>query len=262
MSAAAIYFGALGLLVAAVTPLWILSVRLRNAGIVDAFWGMTFVISGWYYYFTADGGWPARKLLLVALVTIWGLRLSLYLLWRNHIQGDGAEDFRYQAFRRKYGPERYWWVSFFQVFLLQGTLAWLIGAPLLGAQLGGGPLGALDYLAVLVWIVGFVFEAGADLQLARFKRTRRPGELLTTGFWRYTRHPNYFGDAACWWAYGLLSVAAGGYVAAVGAALMTALIIKVSGVALLERSLSRDKPGYAAYARRTSAFLPMPPRRG
>ncbi|MCB9703961.1 MAG: DUF1295 domain-containing protein [Myxococcales bacterium] len=240
--------------------LWLLSVRLRNAGIVDAFWGASFVLSGWYYFVACDGGWPARKLLAMVLVTIWGLRLSLYLLWRNHLQGSGAEDFRYQAFRRRYGPERYWWVSFFQVFLLQGVLSWLIGAPLLGAQRGGGPLGWLDLVALAIWALGFVFEAGADLQLARFRARRRPGELLTSGFWRYTRHPNYFGDAACWWAYGLFSVAAGAWAPALGALLMTALIIKVSGVALLERSLIRDKPGYAEYARRTSAFIPWPPR--
>jgi len=261
-----IYGSGLGLLLAVLTGLWLLSVRLRNAGIVDAFWGMNFVISGWFYVFAVggDGAGEAspRGLLLMILVTIWGLRLALYLLWRNHIQGDGAEDFRYQEFRRRYGPERYWWVSFFQVFMLQGTLAWLISAPLLGAQMGHNPLGWLDALAVVVWIVGFAFEAGGDLQLALFKmRRRRPGELLTTGFWRFTRHPNYFGDACCWWAYGLLSIAAGEPLWALGAVLMTALIIKVSGVALLERSLRTDKPGYAEYVRRTSAFIPWPPKR-
>lgn len=260
MSTTAIYAGGLGLILAAMTGLWLLSVRLRNAGIVDSFWGMSFVLSAWFYFVQAEGGWPARKLLVAVLVTIWGLRLSLHLLWRNHLQGDGAEDPRYQAFRRHYGPERYWWFSFFQVFLLQGVLSWLIGAPLLGAQLGGGPLGWIDGLAVAVWVVGLVFEAGGDLQLARFKRRRRPGELLTTGLWRYTRHPNYFGDAACWWAYGLFSVAAGSYLPALGALLMTGLIIKVSGVALLERGLRKSKPGYEAYVRRTSAFLPWPPR--
>ena len=149
------------------------------------------------------------------------------------------------------------------MFVLQGVLSWLIGAPLLGAQHDGGPLGWLDALAAAVWLVGFVFEAGSDVQLARFKARRTsPDELLVTGFWRYTRHPNYFGDSACWWGYGLFSIAAGGYVAALGAVLMTALIIKVSGVTLLEKSLGSKKPGYAEYARRTSAFLPWPPRRG
>ncbi|MCH9682715.1 MAG: DUF1295 domain-containing protein, partial [Deltaproteobacteria bacterium] len=226
--------------------------------IVDPIWGTTFIAAGWWYFVRTPGGDPGRKLLLMILVTVWGLRLTIYLLWRS--RGE-PEDPRYQAFRKHYGAERYWWFSFFQVFVLQGTLSWLIGAPLLAAQAGGGPVGWLDAVAVAVWVVGFAFEAGGDLQLARFRARRRgPNELLTTGFWRYTRHPNYFGDAACWWAYGLLSIAAGGWVAALGAVMMTALIIKVSGVALLERTLSTAKPGYAEYVRKTSAFLPWPPR--
>ena len=113
-----------------------------------------------------------------------------------------------------------------------------------------------------MWLVGLVFEAGSDFQLARFLARRTdPNELLTTGFWRYTRHPNYFGDSACWWGYGLLSIAAGSYWPAIGAVLMTALIIKVSGVAILGRSLRSSKPGYREYAERTSVFLPLPPRK-
>lgn len=258
MDVAWIYLTGLGLLLVLMTVVWLVSLPLRNASIVDLVWGTTFVVAGWWYYAHTPGGDPGRKLLLMSLVTVWGLRLSLYLTWRNW--GE-PEDRRYQEFRRRYGPERYWWLSFFQVFVLQGTLSWLIGAPLLGAQARGGPLGWLDAVAVVVWLVGFVFEAGGDWQLARFKARRRsPDELLTSGFWRYTRHPNYFGDSACWWAYGLLSIAAGGTAWALGAVLMTALIIKVSGVAMLERSLSSDKPGYAQYVRRTSAFFPWPPR--
>lgn len=253
-----IYLTGLGLLLVLMAVVWLVSLPLRNASIVDLVWGTTFVIAGWWYYAHTPGGDPGRKLLLMCLVTVWGLRLSLYLTWRNW--GE-PEDRRYQEFRRRYGAERYWWLSFFQVFVLQGALSWLIGAPLLGAQASGGPLGWLDALAVLVWLVGFAFEAGGDWQLARFKARRRSSdELLTSGFWRYTRHPNYFGDSACWWAYGLLSIAAGGTAWALGAVLMTALIIKVSGVAMLEKSLSSDKPGYAEYVRRTSAFFPWPPR--
>ncbi len=259
MSQVAIYLEAYGVLLAAMALLWVVSVWRRNASIVDIFWGTTFVIAGWWYFLRTADGDPGRKLLVVALVTVWGARLSIYLLWRNWGQ---PEDHRYQAFRRNYGPERYWWVSFFQVFVLQGTLSWLVGAPLLGAQYGGGPLGWLDAIGVGVWVVGFVFEAGADIQLARFRARRSsPDELLVSGFWRYTRHPNYFGDAACWWGFAILSIAAGGYVSALGAVLMTGLIIKISGVALLERSMGSQKPGYAEYARRTSAFLPWPPRR-
>ena len=254
----AVYLASLAILLACMAMLWFISVLLKNASIVDPFWGVTFVISGWYFYTQTPDGEQARKLLIVILVTIWGLRLSLYLLWRNWGKG---EDFRYQAFRQRYGPERYWWISFFQTFLLQGILAWIISAPLLGAQFRGGPMNVLDYLAIVIWIVGFIFEAGSDLQLARF--TTDPvnrGKLLTTGFWRYSRHPNYFGDAACWWGFGVFSLAAGSYLAALGAVVMTVLIVRVSGVKLLEKSLVETKPGYRDYVRRTSSFIPLPPR--
>lgn len=259
MSTWSVYLEAYGLILVMMTALWLVSVWRRNASLVDPLWGTLFVVAGWWWFQRTPEGDPGRKLLLMTMVTVWGLRLSLYLAWRSFGQ---PEDPRYQAFRRRYGPHRYWWVSFFQVFLLQGTLAWLIAAPLLGAQRGAAPLGWLDGLGVAVWLVGVVFEAGSDLQLARFRARRtRPDALLTTGFWRYTRHPNYFGDAACWWGYGLLSIAAGGYAWALGSVLMTVLILEVSGVAMLERSLGSDKPGYAEYARRTSAFIPWPPRR-
>ncbi len=259
MGIGTIYLQAYGVLLAMMTVLWLVSVKLRNASIVDPVWGTTFVVAGWWYFGHTPGGDPTRKLLLMTLVTLWGLRLSLFLTWRNWGHG---EDFRYQEFRRKYGPERYWWLSFFQVFVLQGTLSWIIGAPLLGAQAMGGPVGWLDGLAVAIWLVGFVFEAGSDLQLARFRARRKsPNELLTSGFWRYTRHPNYFGDSACWWGYGLLAVSAGAHLWALGAVLMTAMIIKVSGVAMLEKTMKTAKPGYAEYVARTSAFIPWPPKR-
>ena len=254
-----IYLTGLAILLAFMTVLWIASVMLTNASIVDPFWGLSFVIIVWFYFARTPGGDAVRKSLLTALVTLWGLRLSLFLLWRNWGHG---EDFRYQAFRRNYGPDRYWWISFFQTFMLQGVLVWIISSALLGAQARGGGLNIFDYLGIVIWIVGIIFEAGSDIQLARFKRDPdTQGKLLKTGFWRYTRHPNYFGDAACWWGFGLMSIAAGSYLAALGAVVMTVLIIRVSGVALLEKSLSRDKPGYDAYATRTSAFIPLPPKK-
>jgi steroid 5-alpha reductase family enzyme len=253
-----VYLANLAILLACMTLLWIVSVLLKNASIVDPFWGATFVISGLYYFSETPDGEPARKLIVVILVMIWGARLSLYLLWRNWGKG---EDFRYQAFRQRYGPERYWWISFFQTFMLQGILAWIISVPLLGAQVQGDPLNVLDFAAVVIWTIGFIFEAGGDLQLARFIRDpANRGKLLTTGFWRYSRHPNYFGDAACWWGFGLLSLAAGSYLAILGAAVMTFLLVRVSGVAMLERSLAVNKPGYEDYVRRTSSFIPWKPR--
>jgi steroid 5-alpha reductase family enzyme len=254
-----IYLTGLAILLALMSVLWIVSVLLTNASIVDPFWGLSFVIIVWFYFARTPGGDAIRKSLLVVLVTLWGLRLALYLLWRNWGHG---EDFRYQAFRRKYGTDRYWWISFVQTFMLQGVLVWIISSTLFGAQVRGGGLNILDYLGIVIWIVGIIFEAGSDFQLAQFKGDpANQGKLLQTGFRRYTRHPNYFGDAACWWGFGLMSIAAGSYLAALGAVVMTVLIIRVSGVALLEKSLNRDKPGYDAFARRTSAFIPLPPKK-
>lgn len=241
--------------------LWVVSVLMRNASIVDLFWGVGFVLAVWVYFLLTPDGLTTRKWLVAVLTTIWGLRLSLYLTWRNW---GRPEDFRYQAFRRRYGPERYWWVSLFQVFLLQGVLLWLVSAPLLGAQLNmhGGGLTLLDWLAAGLWLVGFTFEAVGDWQLARFKADPdNAGKLLTSGLWRYTRHPNYFGDACVWWAFGLFSLAAGSVWPVLGSVLMTILLLRVSGVSLLERTLTKSKPGYEEYQRRTNAFFPWFPRK-
>ncbi|MGL4853545.1 MAG: DUF1295 domain-containing protein [Phocaeicola sp.] len=242
------------------TLLWIWSVKITNVSIVDLFWGAGFVVVNSFYVFMS-GEVTIRKLLLLVLVAIWGGRLSIYLAWRNHGKG---EDFRYQAFRKSYGPQRYWWISYFQTFLLQGTLTMLISLPFLGVSMGqqSPTLGWLDYVALFVWLVGFTFEAGGDYQLARFKANpQNRGKVMCTGFWRYTRHPNYFGDSAVWWAYALFSMAAGGYWQIVGSAIMTLFIIKVSGVALLEKSLNQRKPAYTEYIEKTSSFFPWFPKK-
>ncbi len=255
-----LWLQALAVIMIMMTSLWIVSVIIKNVSIVDLFWGFGFVLAGWYYFLHTDGYEP-RKLILMTMVTVWGLRLTGYLTWRNAGRG---EDFRYRQFRQNYGERRYWWVSFFQTFLLQGILMWLISAPLLGAQIkiGSGSLGMADYLGMTFWIIGFIFEAGGDFQLARFRADpMNKGKVLDTGLWRYTRHPNYFGDTAVWWGFGLISVAAGSWLAALGSLLMTALIIKVSGVALLEKSLVSDKPQYRDYIEKTSSFFPWFPKK-
>lgn len=253
------------LVFAAMTLLWVASLLLRDASLVDPFWGTGFVLLAWFYYLVAGDGLAARKVVVVALVTLWGLRLSLYLLWRNWGKG---EDFRYRAMRRRYGPERYWWVSYFQVFLLQGFLMWLLSAALLAAQYNArsaSGLTILDGLAIIIWAAGFFFEALGDWQLARFKRNpANSGRVLERGLWRYTRHPNYFGDALVWLGFGLLAIAAGGPLAIgtglLSAGLMAYLLRRVSGVTLLERSLVKRKPGYEAYVARTSPFFPRRPK--
>ncbi len=254
-----IYLLAFAAIMSMMTILWLISIKIRNVSIVDLFWGFGFVVAGAVYFIFTEG-FETRKILLMSMVAIWGLRLSIYLAWRNLGKG---EDFRYQKFRKDFGENRYWWYSFFSVFLLQGVLMWLISAPLLGAQFyPDDSLGILDFIGIAIWIIGFVFEAGGDIQLTRFKANpANKGKVLNTGFWHYTRHPNYFGDAAVWFGYALICLSAGSYIPILGSVLMSALIIKVSGVALLEKTLNTSKPGYQEYVRKTSAFIPWFPKK-
>lgn len=243
----------------AMTALWILSLLIKDSSIVDIFWGLGFVLAA-LFYFTITEGYGARRALITLLVLVWGVRLGVHLGIRNIGKG---EDFRYQKWRKKYGVN-YWWVSYFQVFMLQGVVMWLISAPILAAQINDGPayLTVFDILGVFVWLVGFFFEAVGDWQLSRFRADpANKGKVLNTGLWRYTRHPNYFGDATQWWGLYLIAVATPwGLLTIFSPALMTYLLINVSGVAMLERSM-RKKPKYDEYIRRTSAFFPLPPRR-
>lgn len=253
-----IWFPALALLTGFGTVLWIISLIIKDSSIIDPLWGVLFIITGWLYFFEAGDGFQTRKMILLSLVTLWGLRLSVYLAWRNW--GEG-EDYRYQKFRKNWG-KNYWWGSLIQVFWFQPFLAWLISAVLLGGMIGSLELNWLDFLGIGVWLVGFLFEAGGDFQLMRFKSNpENKGKLLTSGFWKYTRHPNYFGDAACWWGYGLICAATGSYLPLLGSVLMTFLLLKVSGVALLEQTLKKSKPGYEEYVRKTNAFLPWFPKK-
>jgi len=243
-----------------VTLLWVWSVFIKNVSIVDIFWGLGFVIVNAFYVFMS-GELNTRKILILGLVSIWGLRLAIYLSYRNIGKG---EDFRYQEFRRNYGPKRYWWFSFFQTFLLQGALIMIVSLPLLGinSSTSSGDLKILDYIGIIVWLIGFTFEAAGDFQLARFKRAiGNKGKVLNTGFWKYTRHPNYFGDSAVWWAYAIFSISAGSYWQIIGSVVMTLLIIKISGVALLEKTLNDTKPKYREYIKKTNSFFPWFPKK-
>jgi len=246
-------------LAAAMFALWLLSLALRNASIVDIWWGPGIALAAAVALGTAGGG-PPRSALLAGLAGVWALRLGAYLLWRNAGQG---EDPRYRAMRRHFGA-RFPWVSLATVFGLQGVLQWIVSLPLQVAIAapGGAPLGALDALGVLLVAGGLGFESVGDLQLARFKADpANAGRVMDRGLWRYTRHPNYFGDALAHW--GLFAIALAtpfGWATALSPALMTFLLLRVSGVALLERSIGKRRPEYLDYQRRTSAFLPLPPR--
>ena len=254
-----LYLQGLFLILSLMTILWVVSIILKNVSIVDMFWGFGFVMVNTFYFFNTETT-PA-KIVLLFLVAIWGLRLSFYLALRNI---GKPEDFRYQEFRKKYGEKNYWWISFFQTFLLQGILMWIISMPLLGVNMysTSKTLNFIDILGIIIWLTGFIFEAGGDMQLAGFKKDKaNKGKVLTTGFWHYTRHPNYFGDSAVWWGFGLFCLSTGNYWLISGSVIMTLLILKVSGVVLLEKSLKDKKPDYQNYILKTSSFIPWFPKK-
>jgi len=250
---------ALAGVIAMMSMAWVVSVLKRDASIVDVFWGLGFVLAAWIYYLSSSASTP-RAHIVLTLVTLWGLRLSGYILWRNWGKG---EDYRYREMREK-NPRSFPRRSLFTVFWLQAGLLWVISIPLLAAISAATPgsLTWLDGLAALAFLIGFAFEAGGDWQLARFKSDpRNRGRVLDRGFWRYTRHPNYFGDALVWWAFFLFAAAVGAWWTVYSPLLMTGLLMKVSGVALLEKSLKSSKPGYRDYIERTNAFFPWFPKR-
>jgi steroid 5-alpha reductase family enzyme len=234
---------------------WLVSLPLRNASIVDSVWSLLFVAAAFTYAATTEAAGGDRRTLILVLVTVWGLRLSGYVTWRNW--GEG-EDKRYQAMREKQGPN-FPMKSLGTVFLLQGALAWVVSLPLLGAVDGKSDLNVLDLLGAAVWLVGFVFEAGGDLQLARFKADpANAGKVMDRGLWRTTRHPNYFGDFTQWWGFFIIALAAGAWWSLPGPVVMSWLLLRVSGVTLLEKGLTETKPKYAEYVARTNAFFPGP----
>jgi len=251
---------ALATILALMTLVWVASLVKRDASIVDVFWGLGFGVAGWIY-FGARGGSTVRGALAVGLVTVWALRLSGYILWRNWGQG---EDYRYQEMRERHRAVFPLW-SLFVIFWFQGLLLWVISMPLFQAQHPGPiSLTLLDALGLVLFAVGFAFEAGGDWQLARFKADpANQGRVMDRGFWRFTRHPNYFGDAVVWWGFFCFAAATpGGWWTVFSPVLMTVLLMRVSGVALLEKKLRETKPAYRRYVEETSAFFPWPPRRG
>ena len=237
--------------------MWLISLVARDASIVDPFWGISFVLVAWVAWIVGESP-GSRQLLTALLVTAWGLRLSLFLASRNLGRG---EDYRYQAMRRRWG-RKFPLISLGTVFVLQAALMWVVSMPVQVTMLDRGAPGALSYLGIGLWTFGMIFEAGGDWQLARFRRDpANAGRVMDRGLWRYTRHPNYFGDFCVWW--GLFLIALGDVSMAwtiVGPVLMTLLLLRISGVALLESTISKRRPDYAAYARRTAAFFPRRPR--
>jgi len=237
---------------------WLLSLVRRDASVVDVAWGIGFVLVAWISFALADGA-AARKWLVVALVTVWGLRLAVHLAWRK--RGEG-EDFRYREMRKRYG-ERFPLASLGLVFCFQGLGMWAVSLPVQAAQVPDSPSGltVLDFVGVGVWSVGMLFETLGDLQLARFRSDpRNQGKVLDSGLWRFTRHPNYFGDFCVWWGIYAVALATGeAWWTLVGPLVMSFVLLRLSGVPVMERHLKR-RQGYEDYVLRTSAFFPKRPR--
>lgn len=236
---------------------WIVSLFRRDVSIVDGMWSLMFLIAALCYASSIDL-LSARSVLIVSLVLLWSVRLSAHIFWRNH---GTDEDYRYRQIRENNSPN-FEFKSLYIVFGLQAVLAWVISLPLLPAITSSGGPGLLVFAAVTLWTIGFVFESVGDYQLTRFKAVAsNSGKVLDTGLWRYTRHPNYFGDFCIWWAFYLFALNAGAWWTIVSPLLMSFLLLKVSGVALLERDIGERRPKYADYIARTNAFFPGPRRK-
>jgi len=247
-----IYFAGLEWVLLAAAFTWLCSLKLRDVSIVDSLWSLLFLLLAWYFA-VASGHWTPRVQLMLGLVTVWGLRLSIYITWRHRGQ---PEDHRYRAIRARNEPN-FAFKSLYLVFALQALLAWIISLPLFGAASGGGTLGAGDLVGVALWALGFFFEAVGDWQLARFKADdANRGRVMDRGLWRFTRHPNYFGEFCQWWGFYAIALAAGAWWSIVGPLLMSVMLLRVSGVTLLEKDIGDRRPQYADYRKRTPAFFP------
>ncbi len=239
---------------------WIVSLIHRNVTIVDSLWGLGFVLVAWLTFAMSDG-FAGRKILICLLVTIWGLRLALHLARRNHGKG---EDPRYAEWRKRSG-RRFWLVSLFKVFLLQSVFLWVIALALQWGQLGRHPSSFtfLDYSGAILWGVGFFFEAVSDQQLASFKADpANKGRVMDRGLWAWSRHPNYFGESLIWWGIFLIALTTPNAAwTIISPILITVVLLKMTGIPLMEKTIVHSKPGYKAYIARTNAFFPWFPKK-
>jgi len=247
----------LGVIVVIALITWLISVLCKDVSIVDRVWPIFMLAAGLAYACNLDTN-SARAIIVLVLAATWALRLSGYITWRNW---GGEEDRRYQEIRARNEPN-FAFKSLYLIFALQAVLAWIIASPLLVAVAGQSPLGWLDAIGMTLATFGIIFEGIADTQMARFKADpENKGVVMDRGLWRYTRHPNYFGESCTWWGFFLVALAAGGVNGAwtiVSPALLTLLLLKVSGVSLLEKDIGERRPGYREYILRTNAFLPGP----
>jgi steroid 5-alpha reductase family enzyme len=237
---------------------WAVSVRLRDVSIIDPAWGPAFVIVAGVAAVAGDGD-PARRWLLFAMTAVWGLRLAVHLTRRK--LGDREEDRRYAAMREREGNRFPLW-SLVWIFGVQGLLVVIVSLPVQAAADRPGALTAATIPGVVLFLVGLLFEGVGDEQLRRFKAdSGNRGKVMDHGLWRYTRHPNYFGDFCVWWGLWLVALPTGGvWWTFIGPAIMTLFLVRISGAALLERDIGKRRPEYAEYIKRTSGFFPLPRR--
>jgi steroid 5-alpha reductase family enzyme len=239
---------------------WTISLPKKDVSIIDIFWGLGFVLIAWLTFLRADG-YTGRKILITLLATLWGIRLAAYIFLRGRGKG---EDPRYTAMRAKHG-ERFRLVSLYKIFALQAFLCWSISLVVQVGQVSSLParLTWLDALGTLIWVTGFFFESVGDWQLARFKADpANKGKVMDRGLWAFSRHPNYFGESLMWWGiYGIALSTPGSAWAVISPAIITFLLLKVSGVTLLEKTIVETRPQYRDYIQRTSAFIPWFPEK-
>jgi len=251
-----LWISALPVLLAAAMFTWLLSLPIRNVNVASPLWSLMLFVAGVIYALNSDPRTP-RLSLVLWLLAAWAVRLAVFTTARNAGKG---EERRFEALRARHPP--FWLKSLYLVFVPRALLAWIISLPLLGAFASLRPIGWLDYAGVLLWLAGFIFEAGSDWQLARFRRNpANAGAVLDRGFWRYTRHPNYFGDFCTWWGFWLMAFSAGAWWALPGPLVLGWLLLRVSGVAWLETGIGNRRPQYADYVLKTNAFFPAPPRK-
>ena len=241
------------------TLVWVISLLKRDASIMDIAYGLLLLGTSWWLFLHLGAQAHATNVLLLSMASIGFGRYSMYILWRNLPHG---EDPRYARWRQRSGA-RWWWWSYFQIFLLQGVVIWIWAVPLVFGMRAPGEIGFWHIAGALVWLVGFVFEAGSDWQLARFKRQRTDrSQLLDTGLWALTRHPNYFGHTCMWWGYGVFALAhPWGWLSVLPLVYVTWFMNKGSASSLMERHMVKTKPGYANYCATVPAFFPSLPSR-
>jgi steroid 5-alpha reductase family enzyme len=250
----------LAIVVCTAVLLWIVSIIIEDVSIVDSFWSLMILLAGIGFMIEATPSsfseLDSRQLIVSCLLTLWALRLSIHIAVRNH---GKEEDERYQQIRRNNQPN-FEFKSLYIVFLLQALLSVIVALPLLSVFHTSTPVNIIDYIAFALWCTGMLFEAVSDYQLSKFKRSPvNKSSILNTGLWRYSRHPNYFGEFCIWWSCYLFAAATGHYWSIISPLLMTVLLLKISGVGLMESTITERRPGYAQYIRTTNAFFPWLP---